>query len=41
MNDKQGFDTLLMIGIVKALKEQGFLSEEELNECIKKIESEN
>lgn len=39
MDNNYGFDTLLMIGIVKSLKEQGFLTESELKECISRIES--
>lgn len=40
MENELHFDTLLMIGVVKALKEKGLLTEEELNECILKIECE-
>ncbi|MDD6483496.1 MAG: hypothetical protein PUF72_02850 [Clostridiales bacterium] len=40
MADDYSFDTLLMIGVVKALKERGLITEEELNKCILKIESE-
>lgn len=40
MENENSFDTLLMIGVLKALKERGLLTEEELFECIKKIESE-
>jgi len=40
MDNERQFDTLLMIGIVKALKERELLTEEDLMECIKKIESE-
>lgn len=39
MNSNE-FDTLLMIGIIKSLKERGLLSEEEASECLLKIESE-
>lgn len=38
MEVKHDFNTLLMIGIVKSLKERGLLTEEELWECISKIE---
>ena len=40
METEQGFDTLLMTGILKALKEKGLLTEDELQECIAKVESE-
>lgn len=40
MNNENNFDTLLMIGVLKALKERGFLTEEEMFECIKRIERE-
>lgn len=40
MDNKYSFDTLLMIGVVKALKERGLITEEELNKCIVKIERE-
>lgn len=40
MENENSFDTLLMIGVLKALKERGLLTEEELFDCIKKIESE-
>lgn len=40
MENENNFDTLLMIGILKALKERGLLTEEEMFNCIKKIESE-
>lgn len=40
MENEYSFDTLLMIGIVKALKEHGLLTEEELKQCIDKIECE-
>lgn len=39
MEDGVSFDVLLMIGVIKALKERGLLTEEEKNECISKIES--
>lgn len=35
-----GFETLLMIGIVKALSKHGLLTDDELKECINKIERE-
>lgn len=38
MENEHNFDTLLMIGVLKALKERELLTEEELNECIRKIE---
>lgn len=38
--NEQSFETLLMIGIVKALKERGLLTEDELKECISRIERE-
>lgn len=38
--NEQSFETLLMIGIVKALKERGLLTENELKECISRIERE-
>lgn len=37
MENENNFDTLLMIGILKALKERELLTEEELFKCIKKI----
>ena len=40
MENENNFDTLLMIGVLKALKERELLTEEELFECIRKIESE-
>ena len=40
MGTEHSFDTLLMTGILKALKEKGLLTEEELQECIAKVESE-
>lgn len=40
MKNENDFDTLLMIGILKALKERELLTEQELFECIKKIERE-
>lgn len=40
MENEKSFDTLLMIGILKSLRERELLTEEELFECIKKIESE-
>ena len=40
MKTENNFDTLLMIGILKALKERELLTEEELFECIKKLERE-
>ena len=40
MENEYNFDTLLMIGVIKALKECGLITEEELNECITKIERE-
>lgn len=40
MEHENNFDTLLMIGILKALKERNLLTDEELYECIKKIERE-
>ena len=40
MVNEKSFDTLLMIGILKSLKERELLTEEELFECIKRIESE-
>ena len=40
MGNNIRFDTLLMIGILKSLKERGLLSEDELNECIRKVERE-
>ncbi len=39
--NEQSFETLLMIGIIKALKERGLLTEEELQKCISKIERRN
>lgn len=38
--NEPNFETLLMIGIVKALKERGLLTDDELKECISRIESE-
>jgi hypothetical protein len=35
------FEVLLMIGIVKSLKERGLLTEDELKKCISRIEREN
>lgn len=40
MTNEFDFDTLLMIGIVKSLKEQGLITEHELKECISRIERE-
>lgn len=40
MDNKTDFDTLLMIGILKSLKERGLLTEAELQKCISKIERE-
>lgn len=40
MENKNNFDTLLMIGVLKALKERELLTEYELSECIRKIERE-
>lgn len=40
MQAENNFDTLLMIGILKALKERELLTEEELFECIKQVERE-
>ena len=40
MKNSDIFNALLMIGIFKALKERELLTEEELYECIKKIEGE-
>lgn len=40
MKNEYNFDTLLMIGVVKALKERGLITEEQLNECIDEIERE-
>ena len=40
MKNENNFDTLLMIGVLKALKERELLTEEELFECIKKLERE-
>ena len=40
MGTEYSFATLLMTGILKALKEKGLLTEEELQECIAKVESE-
>ena len=40
MENEYSFDTLLMIGIMKALKERGLISEEDLKQCIDKIECE-
>lgn len=41
MKNEKSFDTLLMIGVLKALKERELLTEEGLNECIRKIESDD
>ena len=41
MENEKNFDTLLMIGVLKALKERELLTEEEMFECIKKIEGED
>ena len=41
MSNENNFDTLLMIGVLKALKERELLTEEEMFECIKKIEGED
>ena len=40
MENERDFDTLLMIGVLKALKERELLTEEELFECIRRIERE-
>lgn len=40
MDIENNFDTLLIIGVLKSLKERQLLTEEELFECIKKIERE-
>lgn len=40
MENEYSFDTLLMIGIMKALKERGLINEEELQKCLTKIECE-
>ena len=40
MENERNFDTLLMIGVLKALKDRELLTEEELFECIKRIERE-
>ena len=40
MKNEYNFDTLLMIGTLKALEKRELLTEEELFECIKEIESE-
>ena len=40
MENEYNFDTLLMTGVLRALKEQGLITEEELNECIVKLERE-
>ena len=40
MDSNKKFDTLLMIGVLKALKERELLTEYELLECIRKIERE-
>lgn len=40
MENENNFDTLLIIGILKSLKERQLLTEEELYECIRKIERE-
>lgn len=41
MKNKNTFNTLLMTGVLRALKERELLTEEELNECIRKIESDD
>ena len=41
MDNEMNFDTLLMIGILKSLKERNLLTEEQMNLCIKKLEGEN
>lgn len=41
MDNEMNFDTLLMIGILKSLKERNLLSEGQMNLCIKKLEGEN
>lgn len=41
MDSEYSFDTLLMIGILKSLKEQGLITEYELKECVSRIESED
>ncbi len=41
MKNEKSFDTLLMIGVLRALKERELLTEEGLNECIRKIESDD
>ena len=38
MENERDFDTLLIIGVLKALKERELLTEEELFECIRKVE---
>ena len=40
MENEYNFNTLLMTGVLKALKEHGLITEEELNECIAKVERE-
>lgn len=40
MENERDFDTLLIIGVLKALKERELLTEEELFECIRRIERE-
>lgn len=40
MENEYTFDTLLMMGVIKALKEHGLITMEELNECIEKVERE-
>lgn len=40
MENEYTFDTLLMIGVIKALKERGLITEYELNECIEMLERE-
>ena len=40
MGNEYSFDTLLMIGIMKALKERGLINDEELQKCLTKIECE-
>ncbi len=39
MENGYGFDVLLMIGVVKALREMGLLTEREQADCISEIES--
>ncbi len=38
MENNRDLNTLLMIGVLRTLKDKGFLTEEELGECILKIE---